>query len=546
MEFDKISFPRGHVYDTLRFIVSDPNFVILPTLLENVETIMRDEKNCVPGLYRSIVFILFHSDALENTVRWSVEEELRRKPANSIFAENCLASSLVQNSFMLLGQEYLRETFGEVVDLLLASNVDLEINPTIMKEEGERKVNRDNLKEWAEKFFQKFFNSLKLMHPILRNLCKIINERMSRVYAGDPNATTLAKDSISTFLLSRFITLALVSPKEYGIVRGRFPLNAKQHRNLGMVAKMFQGLALGNSVPSYLDEMNDWIDENLPQFYNFFDAFLSETEDLGNFVAKPEELDEIKFEEEAGLFIKFFSESETILPMVFTKIMERAQRTSIDESSPILESFAKFKWLATNDWFAEFPERGTKALPLPTNYTKTLQMKNMLLMVATPPVPKRSKEETHIYQRLSEDWLQPIIKKFPFTILLFFRGGFDVNCRRNLREWERILPMIQSTGGSIYGICSEDQDSLNELQEKLDLGFDLISDFHLDLVDLFNVEQDASPIWSELGRFNASKGFISQPAVVVLSQDRTPLYFWRSIPQPNNVYGTQGRPVGYR
>lgn len=84
------------------------------------------------------------------------------------------------------------------------------------------------------------------------------------------------------------------------------------------------------------------------------------------------------------------------------------------------------------------------------------------------------------------------------TVIVFYRGGWCPYCNLELREWQRLLPELQSAGAQLMAISPQLPDnSLNTLQ-KNELAYPVLSDSSLAAANAFGIAFELPPELVEL------------------------------------------------
>ena len=88
-------------------------------------------------------------------------------------------------------------------------------------------------------------------------------------------------------------------------------------------------------------------------------------------------------------------------------------------------------------------------------------------------------------------------------VIVFYRGGWCPYCNLELREWQRLLPQLQSLGATLVAISPQTPDNSLSTSEKNALAFPVLSDSGLAAANAFGV---AFTLSSELVELYAKVG----------------------------------------
>lgn len=83
-------------------------------------------------------------------------------------------------------------------------------------------------------------------------------------------------------------------------------------------------------------------------------------------------------------------------------------------------------------------------------------------------------------------------------VIVFYRGGWCPYCNLELREWQRLLPALQSKGGQLVAISPQTPDKSLSTAEKNELMFTVLSDSALAATKAFGLGFELPPELVEL------------------------------------------------
>eukprot|EP01114_Cavostelium_apophysatum_P013486 TRINITY_DN327_c0_g1_i1.p1 TRINITY_DN327_c0_g1~~TRINITY_DN327_c0_g1_i1.p1 ORF type:complete len:761 (-),score=200.56 TRINITY_DN327_c0_g1_i1:47-2170(-) len=559
---EKTEFPREEVYDALNEIFCQRSLIIAPTILRTLGAdISVEARPAVPHIERAMTHLLVHMRQHEQLIEFFVHEQLQTTDKREIFRENTLASMLVQWSFRLIGQEYLKNIFGDLIVELCNSGETLEIDPVMATEEiVDLDANIRNLSSWSKRFNERLVNSLANIPESLKNICAIIRREVLERYHDDPEKEKVCSDAVSNFLVLRYAAHALVSPVQYQIVRESVVKTTRQKRNLVLIAKMMQAFAYGTAFKNAFAVVNDVIAEQHVAYVTFIENLkVATSARIGracSSTCKAEfvplnAFSEPSLLEDAGIVIKYLTTLnpdqivKDSLQIFYPHMATATGKYSEGEMMEMLQCFTRLKWIIATDWFSHGVS--SKPLAFPKKITRIVG-----LLKGVPGHDSGAQTEAPVLNDIStaagfnsvSDWFERASKRQQYVVLVFYRGFFCTGCKQHLAEWSRLSDVIRSTGGQIYGVTAESAEAAVNTRKKWKLNFDLVSDPDAILASRYNihVEDAAAGGWSLLGDYK-NKGLFSQPAILCVGRDQNILYFWRQIPTFANIMGGTGRPV---
>ncbi|NRB62265.1 MAG: redoxin domain-containing protein [Saprospiraceae bacterium] len=148
-------------------------------------------------------------------------------------------------------------------------------------------------------------------------------------------------------------------------------------------------------------------------------------------------------------------------------------------------------------------------------------------------------------------WLDRVMVKHDFIVLVFYRGFWCPPCRIELLSYQKnkIVTKIREAGGEIYAITSEPHTLALNANKEWGTHFDHIGDPHHEiLADIHQRGWLPLFIWNYQPRFQeeirkslSHPNGIFQPGVLAVNQKGRILYRWRSIPNRRNIGGAACR-----
>jgi peroxiredoxin len=151
-------------------------------------------------------------------------------------------------------------------------------------------------------------------------------------------------------------------------------------------------------------------------------------------------------------------------------------------------------------------------------------------------------------------WVGKVHNNYRFTVLVFYRGKWCSRCQLYLQQIDPIVNQIRASGGEIFAVCAQRTEVVEATRQEWDLRYDLVADPKNVLGKKFNIN-----VMKTRGKaFNQLIGYIkqhyttknelpednavvAQPGLVVLNQDGSVLYSWKSEPCAKNYQGAINR-----
>lgn len=141
--------------------------------------------------------------------------------ANLLFRGNSLLTKALDLHMRRLGKEYLEETLCEKMRDIDESDPECEVDPNRVKNPEDLSRNWRNLIALTENVWKSIAGSANRCPPEIRHLMRHIRACAEDRY-GD-FSRTVSYSSVSGFLFLRFFCPAVLNPKLFGLLKGRFP-----------------------------------------------------------------------------------------------------------------------------------------------------------------------------------------------------------------------------------------------------------------------------------------------------------------------------------
>ena len=144
--------------------------------------------------------------------------------ANLLFRGNSLLTKALDLHMRRLGKEYLEDTLCEKMRDIDESDPECEVDPNRVKNPEDLSRNWRNLIALTENVWKSIAGSANRCPPEIRHIMRHIRACAEDRY-GD-FSRTVSYSSVSGFLFLRFFCPAVLNPKLFGLLKGRFPLLA--------------------------------------------------------------------------------------------------------------------------------------------------------------------------------------------------------------------------------------------------------------------------------------------------------------------------------
>lgn len=203
-------------------------------------------------------------ELLESLVKQEIEDT---ENESELLRGTCVATKMLSVYAKWKGQTYLKETLQKVIErLMITSNdLDLEMDPERVSSKEELQKNTLQLCIVAKVFIDDICASSATIPTSFRKICSIISEA---VVVRFPEAKYTA---VGAFIFLRFFCPAIVAPDVEGLVTSG-PPSKEMRRGLLLIAKIIQNLAnnvLFGAKEPYMFPLNDFLAQHIYRITTF-------------------------------------------------------------------------------------------------------------------------------------------------------------------------------------------------------------------------------------------------------------------------------------
>ncbi|KAB5585388.1 hypothetical protein GE09DRAFT_24575 [Coniochaeta sp. 2T2.1] len=207
---------------------------------------------------RGLSFVLFEALIKQEIQDTENESELLRR--------TCVATKMLSVYAKWKGQGYLRATLQKVVERLMLTSKDLnlELDPSKVNSEEERQKNAIQLEVVAKVFIDDICSSSTNIPDSFRRICSIISNAVM------PRFSEAKYTAVGAFIFLRFFCPAIVAPEVEGLV-STVP-SKEMRRGLTLIAKIIQNLAnnvLFGAKEPYMSPLNEFLTHNIYRVTTF-------------------------------------------------------------------------------------------------------------------------------------------------------------------------------------------------------------------------------------------------------------------------------------
>ncbi|TEA10445.1 Neurofibromin [Colletotrichum sidae] len=185
---------------------------------------------------------------------------------SEILRRTCVATKMLSVYAKWKGQPYLKATLQKVVErlMLTSKDLDLELDPARVSSTDELQKNALQLRIVAKVFIDDICASSSNMPASFRKICNIISTAVL------PRFQEAKYTAVGAFIFLRFFCPAIVAPEVEGLVTST--PSKEMRRGLLLIAKVVQNLAnnvLFGAKEPYMFPLNDFLTQNIYRVTTF-------------------------------------------------------------------------------------------------------------------------------------------------------------------------------------------------------------------------------------------------------------------------------------
>jgi len=144
--------------------------------------------------------------------------------ANILFRGNSLLTRALDTHMKRLGREYLEETLGDHLQRIAADDIYCEVDPMRIDSQEHIQRNWKQLLQITRTIWQAIFTSAARCPLELRKILRHIRRCVENRYGGF--LRTVSYSSVCGFLFLRFFCPAILNPKLFGLLKGKWYLSS--------------------------------------------------------------------------------------------------------------------------------------------------------------------------------------------------------------------------------------------------------------------------------------------------------------------------------
>lgn len=145
----------SRLHENFLYVLLHPYWLFPPALITSLK------KENRPLLNMSLTQIFVHKNQILKLIATTVDEELRTSTIETVFREQTLCASVIQNFFKMTGLNYLKSIFVPLIEELITEKANLEIDSLKIKDAKILETNAKALIKWSQKFIDAVLSSIQ-------------------------------------------------------------------------------------------------------------------------------------------------------------------------------------------------------------------------------------------------------------------------------------------------------------------------------------------------------------------------------------------------
>uniref|UniRef100_A0A0N5AT75 Ras-GAP domain-containing protein n=1 Tax=Syphacia muris TaxID=451379 RepID=A0A0N5AT75_9BILA len=211
---------------------------------------------------RTLMKIFINAGELSSLIKLFGTQDIQNcSDVNTLFRSQSMTSKIIYEEMKFLGQNYLLSSLKRVIDQIYSEKKCCEVDPAKLKSGDNLEQNTYNLIFYGELAFKDMVESFEKCPDLLRRTFAVLRELVTQQY---PNRNDLQRLVISSFIVLRFFTAALMNPKLFGL-KGELP-DPMTSRTLVLVSKILQRSSNSAVSERVLNSKEPWLASVLQRF----------------------------------------------------------------------------------------------------------------------------------------------------------------------------------------------------------------------------------------------------------------------------------------
>jgi len=269
MELHYLPFYNTSIYNQFEQLLCT-DFLLMDGLyyLLHLKKVPRKKEKSVAT---ALIHIFNWNEKAVPLVEFAVKQEVENTTTSSIlFRGSSLSHHLLRQFATIVDKGFAQRSLRSVMREYLSQDLDLEIDPNLVKNKKYSDANRKKLLEIAQKFLDAIIEAEPYIQQEFRKISALLQRECTKKFDD------VKYKIVGGFLFLRWLCPTIVSPKAYGLTPAE--PTPKQGRGLILIAKLLQNLSnevLDDSKQSFMADLHSFTIQNIPKLHQFFDQVIA-------------------------------------------------------------------------------------------------------------------------------------------------------------------------------------------------------------------------------------------------------------------------------
>ncbi|KAL6041423.1 Protein kinase domain-containing protein [Balamuthia mandrillaris] len=249
-------------------VLLKPHLSVVSALCSSTSGISQHKMDCIGNAL--IIVFANHRRLVDLFVKLCSIEVAHTVSITDLFLAGSMIGKMLPAYMKMALQPYLRAVLMPVTQLLFKLDKPLVLDPSITKSKEETKKCISKVKEICRVLIERLFASMPALPLTFRRICQRMHEIVINCWPTKRHIV------VQSFLFTKFLCPALVSPQHFGLVDAKIP-DKSVFRSCVLVSKTMQAIATGvyfGERERHMAALNKFVKECYPTLAEHFQTII--------------------------------------------------------------------------------------------------------------------------------------------------------------------------------------------------------------------------------------------------------------------------------
>ncbi|KAL6052912.1 TAO kinase 1a [Balamuthia mandrillaris] len=249
-------------------VLLKPHLSVVSALCSSTSGISQHKMDCIGNAL--IIVFANHRRLVDLFVKLCSIEVAHTVSITDLFLAGSMIGKMLPAYMKMALQPYLRAVLMPVTQLLFKLDKPLVLDPSITKSKEETKKCISKVKEICRVLIERLFASMPALPLTFRRICQRMHEIVINCWPTKRHIV------VQSFLFTKFLCPALVSPQHFGLVDAKVP-DKSVFRSSVLVSKTMQAIATGvyfGERERHMAALNKFVKECYPTLAEHFQTII--------------------------------------------------------------------------------------------------------------------------------------------------------------------------------------------------------------------------------------------------------------------------------